>query len=110
VTVPTIAQLRNLADRAEHHGGLTPAEAARLRDGINHLGRPRNSPWIGWANKVRALRRKLHAIHTPIHRGGIQICGECSGWSGTYCLGPVTEWPCPTIDAFDRTFPAQETP
>lgn len=34
---PTVEQLLNLADRAEHKGGLNPAEAARLRDGLRLL-------------------------------------------------------------------------
>lgn len=34
---PGIDQLRNLADRVERHGGLTPDEATRLRDGIDAL-------------------------------------------------------------------------
>jgi hypothetical protein len=34
---PTVAQLLNLADRAEHKGGLTYAEASRLRNGILSL-------------------------------------------------------------------------
>jgi len=33
----TVDPLRNLVDRAEHHGGLTADEAARLRDGIQQL-------------------------------------------------------------------------
>lgn len=36
---PGIDQLRNLADRAQRHGGLTADEAAKLRDGIDHLHR-----------------------------------------------------------------------
>lgn len=36
MTQPAAEQLLNLADRAERHG-LTPDEAARLRDGINAL-------------------------------------------------------------------------
>lgn len=35
MTQPTIAQLRNLTDRAAH--GLTADEQQRLRDGIDHL-------------------------------------------------------------------------
>ncbi|MFD8545589.1 hypothetical protein [Streptomyces sp. NPDC059649] len=38
MTGPTLEQLLNLADRAERHR-LTAAEAARLRAGIEALGR-----------------------------------------------------------------------
>lgn len=76
---PTVAQLRNLTDRA-HRGPLRPVEVARLRAGIDRLAaRPRTNPATSWANRVRALRRRLHTLHTPIHRGGVQICGHCSG-------------------------------
>lgn len=55
---PGIDQLRNLADRAERHGGLTPEEAARLRDGIEQL--------YGWLTTARAVahsnRRHVRAI------------------------------------------------
>jgi hypothetical protein len=37
VTQPTTDPLRNLVDRAEHHGGLTGNEATALRDGIAQL-------------------------------------------------------------------------
>jgi len=108
---PTLAQLRNLADRAER-GPLTPAEAARLRTGIDaHDARRRGYTQSrgGWANKVRHLRRQLHQLHAPLLRGGIQICTACSGWNGLRCLGLVTEWPCQTLALFDRTFPTKET-
>lgn len=108
MTAPTLDQLRNLADRADR-GRLTPAETARLREGINNFDRPRTAPWTPWSNKVRALRRRLHQLHAPMLRGGIQICTSCSAWNGSYCRGPVTEWPCPTIDAFDRAFPVAAT-
>ena len=43
MTAPTIAQLRNLADRARK--GLTDAEADRLLEGINRLAeQPRTTP------------------------------------------------------------------
>lgn len=63
---------------------------------------------MAWVNKIRALRRKLHGLHAPMLRGGIQICTGCSGWNGRRCLGLVTEWPCPTLEAFDGAFPAKE--
>lgn len=106
---PTVEQLRNITDRA-YNGPLQPAEIIRLRAGIDRLAaRPRTNPATSWSNRVGGLRRKLHTLHAPMHRGGIQICASCSGWNGTRCLGLVTEWPCPTLDAFDRTFPAKET-
>lgn len=105
---PTIDQLRIIADRADR-GPLKPAEVARLREGLIRLdGRRNSNPAVRWANKVGALRRRLHALHAPMIRGGVQICTNCSGWNGTRCLGLVTEWPCPTLDAFDSTFPAKE--
>lgn len=105
---PTIAQLRNLADRAARKP-LAPAEVQRLHEGIARLERPRANPGAAWSGKVRGLRRQLHTLHAPMVRGGIQICTSCSGWNGIRCLGLVTEWPCPTLDAFDQTFPAKET-
>lgn len=101
MTGPTVTQLHNLADRAERHGGLTPAEAARLREGINSGS--------GWAAKVAALRLRLHTLHAPIMRGGRQICAHCSSWDGMRCLGQVAEWPCATLTALDQSFPVQET-
>jgi hypothetical protein len=110
MTGPTVEQLHNIADRADR-GPLQPAEVARLRQGITRLAtRPRTNPGASWSGRVRGLRRKLHTLHAPMVRGGIQICTNCSGWNGNYCLGLVTEWPCPTLDAFDHTFPAKDTP
>ena len=43
MTAPTIAQLRNLADRARK--GLTDAEADRLREGINQLAKRQPAAW-----------------------------------------------------------------
>lgn len=106
--LPTIAQLRNLADRADR-GRLTPAEVARLRAGISRLERPRTNRGASWSARVRDLRRKLRTLHSPMVRGGIQICTSCSGWNGVRCVGLVTEWPCETLDAFDTTFPAKDT-
>lgn len=107
-TPPTVAQLRNIADRADR-GPLTPDEVARLRQGIDGFDRRRGKrPSVAWSNKVAALRRKLHALHAPMIRGGMQICTNCSGWNGSYCVGAVTEWPCDTITAFDTTFPIKE--
>lgn len=105
---PTLAQLRNLADRAER-GPLTPAEAARLRAGITaYDARRAINRGASWSNRVRHLRRQLHQLHAPLLRGGIQVCTVCSGWNGVRCTGLVTEWPCPTLDIFDRAFPTKE--
>ena len=104
---PTIDQLRNIADRADR-GQLTAAEVARLREGISRFDRPRTNRGASWALRIRGLRRRLHTLHAPMVRGGIQICAACSGWNGVRCLGLVTEWPCPTLDAFDSTFPSKE--
>ena len=104
---PTLAQLRNIADRADR-GPLTPAEFARLRQGIAQFDRPRTNRGVSWATRVRALRRRLHLLHAPMVRGGVQICAHCSGWNGVRCVGLVTEWPCDTLTALDATFPAKE--
>lgn len=106
---PTIEQLRILANRAAR-GPLNHAEVARMHAGIDRLVRPRRSATAArWGLKIANLRRRLHALHAPMVRGGMQICTSCSGWNGVRCLGLVTEWPCPTLDAFDRTFPIKET-
>jgi hypothetical protein len=105
---PTLDQLRNLADRAER-GPLTPAEAGRLREGLDRIdAKLRTNRGASWGGRVRGLRRKLHTLHAPMICGGIQICAHCSGWNGTRCQGLVTEWPCDTLTALDHTFPAQE--
>jgi hypothetical protein len=53
MTDPTPAeQLLNLADRAQRHGGLTEAEAARLREGISALTAERD--W--WKTAFHASR------------------------------------------------------
>jgi len=39
-STPTLEQLLNLADRAEYNGGLTHAEANRLRAGLRTYGLP----------------------------------------------------------------------
>lgn len=108
---PTLDQLRNIADRADR-GPLTAAEVSRLREGIDgfDLRTRSNMQTRGkWASKIRGLRIRLHKLHTPMVRGGMQICTACSGWNGTYCAGLVTEWPCPTLDVFDTTFPVKES-
>lgn len=106
---PTIAQLRNIADRADR-GPLTPAEVARLRQGIDRIDgrRTGNKPAV-WGLKVAALRRRLAELHFPVQRGPIAACAECSGWNGRRCVGLVTQWPCPTLDALDELFPSKET-
>ena len=105
-TAPTIAQLRNLADRADR-GSLSPEEVNRLRAGIDRFAR-RKSAGTAWGNRVRALQRRLAANHYPVQRGSIAACAECSGWNGTRCTGLVTQWPCPTLDTVDSMFPAKE--
>ncbi|MEV2203705.1 hypothetical protein AB0E11_27615 [Streptomyces fradiae] len=102
---PTIEQLLILANRAED-GPLTPAEAARLREGLaawadRHANR-------GWPTKAGALRRSLHQLHAPLLRGGIQVCTHCSGWNGFRCLGLVSEWPCQTLLLLDSACPTKE--
>ena len=61
---PTVDQLLNLADRAEA-GPLSAAEAARLREGLQHLAvgrgpyRPRASQ-TQHAKQIAALARIVH--------------------------------------------------
>lgn len=105
---PTLAQLRNIADRADR-GPLTPAEVDRLREGIARMDGRGRSKGSAWGVRVAAFRRRLHLMHAPMIRGGVQICAHCSGWNGTRCQGLVTDWPCDTLTAFDSTFPAKET-
>lgn len=102
MSAPTVAQLLNLADRAQRFGGLTAAEADRLRQGLNSGS--------AWTAKIAALRLRLHTLHAPMTRGGRRICAHCSAWNGVRCLGLVTEWPCATLTALDQTFPVQEQP
>lgn len=105
---PTIAQLLNIADRADR-GPLQPAEVARLREGIARFGSRRGHPAAAWGTRAAALRRKLHDLHYPVQRGPIAACAECSGWNGRRCVGLVTQWPCPTLDALDDHFPKGRT-
>ena len=104
---PTIAQIRILANRAGRQP-LTHAEMARLHAGIDRFDRRRPNPGLAWGKRIAVLRRRLHALHAPIVRGGIQICAHCSGWNGLRCQGLVTEWPCPTLDVLDTAFPIKE--
>lgn len=109
MTRPTVAQLLNIADRADR-GPLRPAEVARLREGITRLAaHRRHNPTATWGRRAAALRRKLAALHHPVQRGSIAACAECSGWNGRRCTGLVTPWPCPTLDALDDHFPKGRT-
>lgn len=105
---PTIAQLLNIADRADR-GALQPAEVARLREGIRRLDRRRSNRGAVWGKKAAALRRALAELHYPVQRGTIAACAECSGWNGRRCTGLVTPWPCPTLDALDTHLPRKDT-
>ena len=106
---PTIAQLLNIADRADR-GPLRPAEVARLREGITRFGtRRRSNTSATWGARAAALRRKLTDLHYPVQRGSIAACAECSGWNGRRCVGLVTQWPCPTLEALDDHFPKGKT-
>lgn len=103
---PTVQQLRNIADRADR-GPLQPAEVARLRAGIDRFDRRRGNPASRWVAKAGVLRRRLTELHYPVQRGPIAACAECSGWNGIRCVGLVTQYPCPTLDALDAAFPAK---
>jgi hypothetical protein len=65
---PTLAQLLNLADRAED-GRLSPAEAARLREGLRHLARGPRRPYrrdlrTQHGKQIAALARIITAART----------------------------------------------
>ncbi|WP_426404239.1 hypothetical protein ACN9M0_24880 [Streptomyces sp. R-07] len=60
MTQPTTDPLRNLVDRAEHHGGLTGDEATRLRDGIGQLYADLDF-WKRFAQDARAAEAKRTA-------------------------------------------------
>ncbi|MGW5173180.1 hypothetical protein ACWERY_02280 [Streptomyces sp. NPDC004082] len=106
---PTIAQLLNIADRADR-GPLKPAEVERLREGIYRFdARRRTNPAVGWGNRAAALRRKIAELHYPVQRGPIAACAECSGWNGRRCVGLVTQWPCPTLEAVNDHLPRRES-
>jgi hypothetical protein len=103
---PTIDQLRNIAGRA-YNGPLQPAEIARLLEGIEHLAakppqRRRQGPPLTAARRLQRIRERLHMIHAPLLRGGVEVCRECSGWDGVRCRGLVTPYPCPTVEAMER--------
>lgn len=107
MTGPTIDQLRNLVARA-YRGPLRPEEVARLGEGLDRLAaRPRHNRAVSWANRANALRRKLTELHFPVQRGSIAACAECSGWNGRRCVGLVTQWPCPTLEAVNDHFPSK---
>ncbi|MGW7597278.1 hypothetical protein [Streptomyces antimycoticus] len=89
---PSLAQMRVLVDRAER-GPLSAVEARWFRRGLEW-----RRSWQRDRSAV-GLRRALGALHRPVARGGVEVCGECSGWDGKRCRGLVTEWPCPTAEA-----------
>lgn len=55
MTGPTIAELRNLADRAA--SGLTPGEQQRLRDGLARLAEYENT--VTWMTTCTGCARVL---------------------------------------------------
>jgi hypothetical protein len=105
---PSPDQIRNLIDRAERKK-LTPAEAARLREGLGVVTPLRRSHVSNrWSNRVRRLRTLIYEAHTQIPYDGGTICSECSSFNGIRPLGFTVEWPCPTIYAIDDVFPPRE--
>ncbi|MFE9003152.1 hypothetical protein ACFYOY_13565 [Streptomyces sp. NPDC007875] len=93
---PSLAQMRVLVDRAERQP-LTAVEARWFRQGLEYrrVWRQDGADPTG----MFQLRRALAALHRPVLRAGVEVCGECSGWDGKRCRGLVTEWPCPTAEA-----------
>ncbi|MFF8840528.1 hypothetical protein [Streptomyces sp. NPDC015130] len=63
----TVDTLRNLADRAEHHGGLTGQEATALRNGINDLtirvwdAKSARDAWAAKADKQQQRAERAEA-------------------------------------------------
>jgi hypothetical protein len=53
---PTVDQLLNLADRAED-GPLSPAEAARLREGLRLLAHPPRGPYRPRARETQTAKQ-----------------------------------------------------
>lgn len=62
---PTPDQLLNLVARAEHKGGLTSAEAARLRQGLRLLSHPSNNDGD---DEIAELRRMYNADIADLRR------------------------------------------
>lgn len=124
---PTIAQLRNLADRAAT--GLTADEQQRLRDGISQLealqavargycpdcGRGDAAPTVEhWeterrrAETAKAAVDRVRALHQPAECVNVrcklkQWCIGCDPHGIEDCN--ENPWPCPTITALDQTAP-----
>ena len=76
----TVDQLLNLADRAEYGGGLSQAEADRLREGINALQAHRTLLSSKLGQKARRLVRvepELRSIRGLVirtrHRGDTHV-------------------------------------
>ncbi|WP_030319655.1 hypothetical protein [Streptomyces flavochromogenes] len=111
---PTTDPLRNLVDRAEHHGGLTADEAARLRDGIQQLhaeldrltalavrASDRAIENGQRADRAEAALDAVRALHASVQYGKWTICGHCSGYGGGSCDNGAEPHPCATIRALD---------
>jgi hypothetical protein len=72
---PTLDQLLNLADRAED-GPLSPAEAARLREGLRLLAHPPRGPYrtrTGDARRVKQLTALNRAVRRARDRGAPSV-------------------------------------
>ena len=77
---PTIEQLRHLVGHTEYRV-LTPAEAARLRSGVDHLA----ASQAGLAAKADDLSRRLAAGARPV----IDVdCPLCPAHARSRCVHP----------------------
>ncbi|MEU7032694.1 hypothetical protein ABZ958_03285 [Streptomyces sp. NPDC046237] len=91
---PTLEQLLNLADRAEFNGGLTQAEADRLRFGLRHLDHARRSAARrGSANhRVHTERsQRLAAIERLVRRTTQRGAKTVTVWGLVRILTEPTE-------------------
>ncbi|BBC30040.1 hypothetical protein SGFS_013340 [Streptomyces graminofaciens] len=97
---PTIAQLRNLTDRAE--AGLTPDEQARLRAGVDRLEQAEAA-----IDRVRAARDRI--AHAPAYVDAIWCLDQLDA---ALAEQPAAHNDGPTVReaaADDRRWPLQKT-
>ncbi|MER7623905.1 hypothetical protein [Streptomyces sp. NPDC126503] len=89
---PTVDQLLNLADRAEYGGGLTQAEADRLRAGIAALSASEAALTADKASLIHRLRAytrqsrsetaaDLTAVHRLVARSALRGVSHLPVWA-----------------------------
>jgi hypothetical protein len=119
VTPPTIAQLRNLADRAGM--GLTPSEQARLREGINQLealqqiargycpacGRGDAAPTVDDWQRERDRAERAEAANARVRAARNRIAHAPAHTDAIWCLDQLDAAlaePAPATPIVDRPF------